>query len=214
MSSENQNIDSLISSLSDELTEVKVLAHPLHRAMPWIVFAVLYISFAMAVVGVRGDIFVKIQEPLFIFELLMIFAMSLSAALCSLWMCVPDMRGQKWMIAVPITLFLVFLSHFGLKLALDSYAMPSLHFHNCHKEALIFGAIPAIAILFLSMRGNTVQPVLLSFMNILAVGGLGYIALRISCASDNIGHLCLFHLLPYIAMGIIITLIGRKLYRW
>ncbi len=214
MSNENQNTDSLISSLSEELTEVKVLAHPLQRALPWIVFAVLYVSFAVAVLGVRGDIITKIAEPLFIFEILIVFTMSLAAALCSLWMCVPDMRGQKWIISVPITLFFVFLCHFGLKMVMDNYAMPALHFHNCQREALIFGVIPAIAILYLSIRGNTVQPILLSFMNILAVGGIGYIALRISCASDNIGHLGMHHLLPYIIMGIIITLVGRKLYRW
>jgi len=64
------------------------------------------------------------------------------------------------------------------------------------------------------MKGSTTQPYLMILMNVIAVSGLGYIGLRITCASDDIGHICVFHILPYIALGAFIAMIGRRFYRW
>ncbi len=215
MSKEEQNIEKLVDTLSNELSPVEPMPHPLKIAMPWFFGAVLYIALAIIVLGFRPDFFEsKILQVSYVLELALLVGISMSAAFCSLWLTVPDMRGEKWMLYIPVVGFSAFLLWHGVRMGMEEYIIPGIRFHPCHIEALIFGVLPAMALLFLSSRGNTTHPVLLSFMNILAVGALGYTGLRITCVSDDIGHLFADHFVPYFLLGVVVTFIGRRIYRW
>lgn len=206
--------ENLIDSLTAELEEVKPACHPMKKALPWFIFGVLYICFAVAVLGMRSDFFDRIFDDVYILELGMVFIMSLSAALCSLWLGVPDMRGQRWMLAVPFsTLFLLVFWLIAITV-LHLEALPAMYWSGCINEALIFGVIPAITLVLLAARGKTTKPQLMSVMNTIAIGGLGYFGLRITCPVEEIGHLVFHHFLPYVFMGGVIFLAGIKIYRW
>ena len=99
MSDVKQNAESLIISLSDDLSEVKAMPHPMHRVALWAVVAVLYTLLMVSLLAIRSDLSIKLQDPNYVFELTYILAISISAMLCSSWLCVPDMRGQKWMMS-------------------------------------------------------------------------------------------------------------------
>ena len=204
----------LIEELSEELTEVKVVRNPLELSMFWSLLAITYIAVVIVVLGVRGDIDHKIHDPVYIFELLHVIAISLSAAICSSCLCIPDIRGQRWMLAIPTSLFAAFITWVSLRLGLESYDMSGFSWGHCHSDSIAFGAIPAFMILFFSMRGKTTHPHMMSLMNILSVGAVGYLGLRITCASDDIGHLLGFHILPYLLFGIVITIVGKRIFRW
>lgn len=210
----SKNTKDLIQSLSDELIPVRCMKHPFLRVLPWFIFAGVYVAASIVYLGMRGDMFEKLADPYFVFEMVMMFALSISAALASVWLCVPDMRGQKWMLAVPLTLFSGFIVWTALRFNMERYSMPDVHWHKCMTEAIIFGLIPGIAMSVLSMRGKTTRPFTLAFMNALSIGGLGYIGLRITCGSENIGHISFYHIFPYMVFGIIISMIGRYIYRW
>ncbi|MGH1404891.1 MAG: NrsF family protein [Alphaproteobacteria bacterium] len=214
MSKEEHDIDTLVDTLSNELSAVEPMPHPLMRVLPWFCGAVLYITFAILVLGFRPDFFDKVIQISYMAELTLLVFISMSAAFCSLWLTVPDMRGAKWMLYIPVVAFSAFLVWHGIRMGMEEYVIPHMRFHPCHIEAFIFGVLPAIALLFLSSKGNTTHPILLSFMNILAVGSLGYTGLRITCVSDDIGHLFADHFLPYILLGIVVTFVGRRIYRW
>lgn len=214
MSEIKQNTDSLIASLSDDLSEVKCMSHPIRRVALWGVIATLYTLFMMAFFAIRPDFLMKLQDPSYVFELTHIIAISISAMLCSSWLCVPDMRGQKWMLAVPTTLFIVFTLQIVLRIAMEAHDIPELYLHHCVTDSIVFGVIPAFMIVLLSIKGKTTRPFSMSFMNALAVGAMGYLGLRVVCMSDNIGHLYTYHLLPYILFGIVISIVGRRIYRW
>ncbi len=62
--------------------------------------------------------------------------------------------------------------------------------------------------------GAATHPVRMAIMNILAAGGLGYVTLRFSCLVDDIGHTCVYHLLPFVVAGAVLGLLARWLYRW
>ncbi len=214
MSTGEHNTQSLIDSLSSDLKEVKVCCHPLKKALPWILGSFIYLALGVFVFGVRFDMGERLLDSTYLFEMGLIVAMSFSAALCSLWLSVPDMRGQRWMLAVPITFFGALVFWIALRFVFDLGDMPHIGWHHCLNEAIIFGAIPAAALCFLSSRGKTTQPGMMLFMNVIAIGGLGYIGLRIVCGSDDIGHLFVFHFFPYIVIGLFISALGRRIYRW
>ncbi len=190
------------------------MQHPIKRVLPWIAFATLYLVFSMSFFGLRSDMALRLEEPVFLFEMIMALAIAMSAALCSIWMCVPDMRGARWMLAVPGTLFSAFLVWTILRVGMEEYNIPQVQWHICYLEAFVFGVLPALGIFWLSLRGRTTQPILLSFMNALAFGGLGYVGLRLTCGSEDIAHICLFHIMPYILFGLLASLAGHRYYRW
>lgn len=204
----------LIDTLCVELCEVKVMPHPMRRFWPWIGFALLYLITSIAAFGLRADIAVQLQNQNYIFEMTVVFAMAVSAALCSVWLCVPDMRGQSWLIALPLALFSVFAFWNGLRICLEEFHLIHLDWHICYFEAFVFGVLPALMIITLSLRGRTTHPLLLSVMNALAAGGFGYLGLRLTCGADGIGHICIFHILPYIAFGLFAAMLARKVYKW
>ncbi|MDH5723072.1 MAG: DUF1109 domain-containing protein [Alphaproteobacteria bacterium] len=204
----------IINSLCEDLHELKLAPHPLKMALLWMVLGVVYLGVCLYVFEIRDDLGTKLLDFLFVFEMILTLSMAISAAFCSVWMAVPDMRGQKWMLSVPITFFAVLVTWIGLQTLLASYKFPDIHWHNCYKEAMVFGVIPAIALIYFSLRGKTTRPAGLSVMNALAVGGFGYTALRLSCGSDNIGHICAYHILPYILFALFCIFIVRKIYRW
>lgn len=214
MTTKGQSTERLIASLSDDLSEVTVMHHPIRRFALWVVLAVLYSLATILFLEIRPDFSNKLHDPEYVFELTHIFMLSVSAALCSSWLCVPDMRGQKWMLAVPITLFVTFTLQIMLRTIMETHEVPYIHLHHCMTDSIIFGVIPAFILLFLSIKGKTTHPYSMSSMNALAVGSLGYLGLRIVCMSDNIGHLYTFHLLPYLLFGIVMSMVGRRLYRW
>lgn len=204
----------LIDSLASDLEEVRCARHPLKSALPWFVFAVIYITLAIVVLGIRDDFLLKIYDSSYVFEIGLILAMSASATFCSLFLCFPDMRGHKWMLSVPFCLFLVLLFWIAVQLGLDVVNIPRFYWSGCINEAVIYGLIPAATLVLLASRGKTTHPKLMSFMNTIAIGGLGYLALRITCSVDEIGHIMVHHFLPYVLIGFIIAVAGIKIYRW
>ena len=206
--------ETLINSLCGELDCVKVMKHPIHRVLPWAALALAYVIMSVLIFGFRYDFNTKILDSSYVFEIILVFFMSMSSAFCAIWLCIPDMRGQKWMIAVPFTLLLSFSALIGIESLLRTFDIPEIKLHICYIEAGVFGVIPAIAIFFLSVTGKTTHPYLLAFMNALAVGGLGYIGLRLTCSNDDMGHAFFYHILPYLVFGVIVALAGRKIYKW
>ena len=91
---------------------------------------------------------------------------------------------------------------------------PVLQWHACYLEALIFGIAPAISMMILSVKGKTTHPYIIACMNTLAISSIGYIGLRLVCAAENIGHLSVYHVMPYLIFGFIISLIAQRIYRW
>lgn len=211
---QNNDLDTLIQSLSDTPPTRKRLTHPLYGAVLWLIFAIGFLGSSLYMTGIRYDVANKLSDPAFVFELALIAMMSVSAAICALYLYIPDMRGKKWLIAVPMSLFGAFATYSLSRALLEQYGLPIPQFHMCYKNAAIFSVVPALAILVLSMRGKTTRPMTMAFMNALSVGGLGYLGLRLSCSMGDMGHLLVFHLLPYLAFGLVVGLLARYLYRW
>ena len=214
MKPSEQNTDGLIDKLVDHLEPVTPMKHPLWVALPWLCFAIAYIGLSIAILNTRPDFAEKIAHMPYIIEISTVFLLSLSAALTSMWLKTPDIRGQKYMLYIPLAL-LTFLCGFAAYFLSEiNFNLPHIHWHMCYLEALIFAVIPATALIILSTKGKTTRPYMLGLMNTLTIGALGYIGLRITCASDDPGHICVYHALPYIVFALVITFIGNRIYRW
>lgn len=208
--------ETLIGDLESRLEAVKPMYHPLKRILPWIGFMLAYmVGSAFFIIGIRPDIAAKFHETGFLFETGLTLAVSLVAALTASWLSVPDMRGQKWLLAVPVSLFAVFLFWFSLNIYNEGLHLPeTLTFHKCAGDAMILGLLPIMALVFLTKTGATTRPYWMAFSSILSVGALGWAVLRFTCASDDTAHIALYHFLPFIVLGILLGIVARRVYHW
>lgn len=211
---EGQGADRLIENLTAELLPVRPLRHPLVRSLPFVVLALLYTSGVVWHLGLRPDLVHKFKDTVFLFETGLAGFIALSAALASVWTCVPDMRGQKWVLALPLVSVGVFLFWTGLRAWTEGASIPTPHWDHCFEDALLLGALPAAFVIVLSRKGATTCPRTTAGMNILSTAALGYVGLRFTCMLDTVGHTALYHLLPFLVLGGILGLTARRLYRW
>ena len=209
-----KNTDSLISNLCSDLKPCHKMRHPLLRIGPWLFFAFLYVLVTVGVQGYRFDLSERLVDSNYVFEIFLVTLMSVSAACSAVWLCIPDMRGQRWILSIPITLFSCFVFLTLSRMVLGGFEIPVWEWCFCYESAVLYGVLPAFAIVFLSKKGKTTHPYLLAFMVSVAVGGLGYLGLRLVCPSEDIGHLVIKHVLPYFLFGVVAALIGRHIYRW
>lgn len=207
-------MDPLIDKLCSELKPVKKLRHPCCCILTWAVIVFGLLGAMIWYLGLRYDLNDRLHDPVFLFEMLMALVMGISASLCAFWMRVPDMRGCCWMIPVPFTLLGAFTLWTLIRLMTGTVVMPELEFHHCMQEGLLMMAVPAVLMFIAVMQGCTTRPILMAAMNGLSIAALGYIALRLTCASESIGHILYTHLLPYIALGAVAGFLARKLYKW
>ena len=69
MRKSNNETEQLIESLAGELKPVKCLNHPCIRAVQWTFIALAYAMFVVAYLGVRPDFFMKLADPVYLFEM-------------------------------------------------------------------------------------------------------------------------------------------------
>lgn len=206
--------DTLIDGLVEELDKVPCLSHPITALLPWVFFTLCYLSVVVLYLGVRHDFSEVIQDRVFLFENALVLFIAISAAISSAWLRVPDMRGHKWLIALPFSFFSVFVLWITLQIAEVGVTSLHFHWHDCFQEALLMGVLPAAAIIVSCRKGCTTHPYIMTFMNVLSASAMGYIGLRITCASNAIEHLAPHHIGPFILLGIIGGLLARPLFKW
>lgn len=209
-----KGLESTIESLAQGLTPVQPLPTPLNRVVWWLGFALAYIMLVLFVVGVRDDLPLMLSTPDFLYEILMLGMIGVSAVCASSWLCIPDLQGKRWSIAVPLTLAASFSLWMALKGHADFAVMTGPHWNHCLLQCLLMAGLPAVLIMFMSNRGATTHPYLMAAMNVLGGAAVACIGLRISCASDSLDHLLAYHILPFMVVGSIVGLFARRIYKW
>jgi len=208
------NIDDLIGSLSDELTPVKKAKHPLYYALPWFAVSAIFSAFIVRNVGIRHDVAEKLQDTVFLFETLIVALLGISSAIASSYLMVPDMRGKKWLLPVSGTLAVIFLVWNIVKAYAEGLHMPQLGIDHCMQEGLFMAFVPMMAFIFFMRGGSTTRPFMMGLMNLLAGASIAYIGLRLTCSMDTVGHSTIMHLAPYVAIGAMVGVFARRLYKW
>lgn len=210
----NNSTDDLINQLSDDLKAVTPRS-PYKRMAIWLVLSIAYLVGVVAYLGVRMDIADRLTDSIFLFETLLATAILLSASIASSWLNFPDSLQRPWIKIVPLTLFGVFSLWVVVRGIEEGMVFIStLHMAHCSEEGAFMEVAPIIALVIITMRGNTTQPYWSMAMNVLAVSALGWIGLRLTCPMDQMGHSFINHLLPFAIVGAGLGFFARKLFRW
>ncbi len=210
----NEKTDELIKELCEGVEKTKPLHHPVWRLLPWIVLVFVYVGVFTVLGGVRPDINERLADVAFLYEITTMGVIAITAALAALWLCVPDLGGKNWVIAVPVTLGLNFAHWTLVKTYADGFHMPPFSVHHCMYEGVELFFVPAAALMFITYRGATCHPYMMAFMNIIASCAVSFIGLRFTCMMDEVGHSFLYHILPLVLTGTAIGALARRIFKW
>lgn len=214
-SQNHEPTDNLINKLTQELQPVKALPHPVRRLILWHVFAVVYAVVAVLVFGERRDLSAALLRPEFILEMGVSAGLMFSAFMASIWLCVPDMRGQKWMLRLPLVFPALALIGAGVRIYREGIGMPDLVFpQHCAVESITGALLPMAVLVYFLRTGATTHPRWLALMSGLSAVALGWMVMRLSCGIDLMGHLLIYHFVPFLILGIVFGFVARRFYRW
>lgn len=205
----------LIGQLTEELTQIKPMQHPIRRMAPLMLISFAYVLIMITVIGPRADWMPKMYNEIsYVFEFLLSFSIFLSAALTLGFLSVPDMRGQNWLKAVPMTLAAVFILWAALRVIYEWGEPLIFQWKNCSLDGLIMTIVPVFLLTISSRRGSTTQPIWSSAMTILSFSGLAWAGLRLTCSANTFAQSFVIHFLPFIIIGILFGLFAKRIFRW
>lgn len=214
MSNDTKNTDDLIGQLCEGLEPSK-LACAYKRIVPWFLLSVIYLVGTVLFLGLRPDISERLIDGVFLFEMGLASMIFITAGMTSSWLSFPDSHQKEWMKAVTVTLFAVFALWVTTRSIEEGLNLSTtLHLGHCAHEGIIMEVVPIIVLIFITMRGHTVQPFWSMTMNVLAVSALGWLGLRMTCSMDQMGHSFFNHLLPFAIIGAGLGFFARKLFKW
>ena len=206
--------DEFIESLTDKLEPVNRLRSPFYRFWPTLLLSLFYAALVVWGLGLRPDLAFKINDPDFIFELVLSGSTFVSALFFCMICAVPDLRGQKWVLSIPVTLFALIFLWLGLRAMFEETGHIHISGSHCIEDGILLGAVPAAILVYMIRRGATTTPWLSVGMIALAAGMLGWSALRLTCPLDHVGHILITHLLPFLIVGTALGLVGGRFLKW
>lgn len=207
-------MNELIDKLSNDLKQQRPMRHPAVRLLPWIALVFAYVAGFIFLSGVRADLDERMDDPIFIYEVTSVIVIAVTAAMAALWLCVPDMAGKNWVIAVPIVLSLNFLHWMCCKAYGHGLHLPPFNVDHCMYEGVELFFVPALALTIITNRGATTHPYMLWLMNVIAACSVSYIGLRFTCMADSVGHSFVYHILPLVLLGTLLGVLARRIFKW
>lgn len=211
---QGKGTEELIADLSADLRPVKCVLRPAARITPWLVIVGAYMVGVVHFLGLRMDWRDKLHDKTFDYEMILACVLCVFSAYAAGWLTVPDMRGRQWILSVPVTLLGAFMLLIVCQAVSEGAAFPALSWHHCFSDALLMGFVPIASLSVLVQGGATTRPLWMAGMSVLAVGAAGWIAQRMTCPADTVGHTMLFHFLPLVLLACVIGALARRLYRW
>ena len=206
-------MEPLIDNLCNDLKPKRPLWHPSCCMGTWVIAALIVVGMVIVALGLRPDIKQVLGSADFMFEMALMFIVAVSALCATFWLRIPDMRGQGWILPVPSRVFGIYCV-WAVIGAIESARMPPMDIHHCMIEGIYITAVPAVLMFLTVTKGCTTRPIMMAVMNGLAMTAIGYIALRLTCMSDDLGHIIFTHLMPFFIIGGVIGLLARRIYKW
>ena len=202
----------LIDQLSDEGLSQKQQPHLTSRACLCITLVFLYFLLVIVLQELRIDIQDKLQQNLFVIEILISLAMGISGAFAATWLSLPDVNQQPTMRAIPF----IFLLALSIMIISQYFIYPVDGIDNglqCFINLSLTIIIPTCFVFYLITKAASVYGGLTGVAVGLFVNGFGYATSRITEINDNIGHVLLWHFLPMIAIIVFLLLLGHIIFK-
>ncbi|MBU0688632.1 MAG: DUF1109 domain-containing protein [Gammaproteobacteria bacterium] len=210
-----KDIEQLVNQLSSEAKPIRPAPSPWMLSLKWSGAALAYLLVALAASGLRTDLALALQHPLYVAEMLLLLLILLSTTLGSALLAFPDLHQKRALAYTPIALFVLFILLLIFAWRADAPPAPfPVHSFECTLDITLISLLPA-ALAFFALRGYaSTHPNWAGSFALLAAFSVGAIWLRLYEVNDSILHVVQWHYLPMVAVGLLGWFAGRRLLNW
>lgn len=211
--------EELIQDIVEGVTPVKTTHHPLVRAGCWMLVSCMYLAILVGVFGLREDLFIKVQENMYVLELSLALLSALSAGLAASFLCVPDGYQKAWIRWLPVPFFVLLTGLLVLmwvepKILGDAFISTTDFTFECVLDMLVFSMFPIVVMLYTTKKAATTHYYWSAALASLAAASFSYACVRVIEANDVVEHLLFWHYVPLLAIVVLAMAVARRVLAW
>lgn len=207
----------LIESLVANAAPVRRLRPPVARAVGWLLFAALILALLAVSHGVRPDLELRLQQPVFVIGIAASLATGVLAAVASFIVSVPD-RSRRWLL-LPVPALLVWLATVGygcltawVSIGPDGISLGETA--RCFATLVLVGAPLSLALLVMLRFAALLAPTSVAIAGNLAVAAMTSTALSLFHPLDATAMILIWNLGTAALLVVLGGLYGRRMFSW
>jgi hypothetical protein len=207
----------LIDALADSVTPVRRLRPPFLRATLWLSLAAVVLGLLCVAQGVRTDIAMRLQEPVFIVSMIGALATAMLAALASFKLSLPD-SSRGWLL-LPLPALAVWASTIGYGCLTNWVRMDPEGIHmgeaaRCFATLLLTSAPLSIVMLVMLRHAALLRPTAVAAIGGLAIAAMTSFALSIIHDLDATIMILIWNLGTAALIAGLASVFGRPALAW
>ena len=207
----------LIESLVANAAPVQRLRPPLARAVGWLLFAALMLALVAVGHGVRPDLELRLQQPVFVVGIVASLLTGILAAIASFFASVPD-RSRLWLL-LPAPALFVWISTIGYGCLTDWVnvqpgSITLGEAARCFTTLMLVGAPLSLALLVMVRYAALLSPTPVALAGSFAVAAMTATALSLFHQIDATAMILMWNLGIAAVFVALSSLYGRRLFSW
>jgi hypothetical protein len=207
--------DDLIHRLTADASRVRPLGRPWTRALLWCAGAlvsVVLVDWAWS----RGTPLALSIDSRFVWEQGAALLTGLTAAAAAFATVVPGRsRRLVWLPLAPLAAWLVSVGQQCVHDWSARSGLPPILAHwGCFPATILFGVIPAVAIVLMLRRGAPLAPRVTTALAAVAVAGIANLGVRFVHALDASFIVLAWHIVAVFALSSIVARLGDHVFSW
>ena len=211
------NTPDLIETLVECATPVRRLRPPLMRAGLWLAFAALILVLVAIAHGLRSDLAIQMQQPLFLVGMMAALATGILAAIASFQISLPD--SSRWWLLLPLPPLALWVSTIGYGCLTDwvSTGPDGIHMGEALRclATLLMTSVPLSIVMLLMLRYATfLRPTEVCVTGGLAIAAMTAFALSLLHDLDATIMILVWTLGVAALIAGLASLFGRSMLTW
>lgn len=209
------NIEQLITGLSNDAKAMKPAPRPWLLSLKWLAAATAYIVVSLIISGTRPDLLLQFHKPWFVAEIVLLAGIFISTALSAAILSFPDLHQQRRTAFAPVWIFALFALILFFSWLADNPPSPlPVHSFECTLSIFIFSLLPSAGIFYAMRQFASTHLRLAGTVAVLFAFSTGALWLRLHEVNDSITHVVEWHYLPMLAVGLLGLWLGKLLLKW
>jgi hypothetical protein len=209
------NTEELIEALARDTVPVKRSPHPYALCIKWMAVSAVYLGLTLVYSGLRPDLMLKLNTPLFLAEIGALVGIVAAGSLSTALLAFPDLHQKHKLAYAPVLMLAAFTALIFLSWQADSPPAP-LPAHNveCLLCIAAYALLPATWMFYALRKYASTHYYLAGGIALITAFSLGALSLRLSEQTDSIVHVMQWHYLPMTGAAFMGLWLGKLLLKW
>ncbi len=199
--------EALIQDLAHRGTPVSPIPAPRTQFLRWMLLSVGLVALGVFVLGSRPDLISAFRRPVFVWQALLLGALTASSAGSALVLSIPGRHGP-WTTRIPTLTLLAWFILISMTLLLNGGLSAGVGI-RCVRNIVALGFLPCLTLFWMARRAAPMAYALVGLLSALSASALACLGTRFVCQNEGMVHILVWHCLPVVGLGLAGAALGR-----